>query len=71
MAPRNAQQEMSTSDIKRTIGDFARCAVLAKQAGYDGVEVCSSAVSRRYVLTLPDYGVRGLSYQPISCRAHK
>lgn len=28
--------------IKRTINDYVRCAVLAKQAGYDGVEVMGS-----------------------------
>ncbi|HEY1058167.1 MAG TPA: NADPH-dependent 2,4-dienoyl-CoA reductase [Limnobacter sp.] len=33
---------LSHDDILRTIGDFARCAGLAQQAGYDGVEVMGS-----------------------------
>ncbi|MHA7879228.1 MAG: oxidoreductase [Saccharospirillum sp.] len=33
---------LSEDDIARTIEDFARCARLAKQAGYDGVEVMGS-----------------------------
>ncbi|MCQ8896785.1 FAD-dependent oxidoreductase [Limnobacter humi] len=33
---------LSHDDIVRTIGDFARCAGLAQQAGYDGVEVMGS-----------------------------
>ncbi|OTA20183.1 NADPH-dependent 2,4-dienoyl-CoA reductase [Xenorhabdus beddingii] len=35
-------QEMSEEDIQQTIRDFARCAQLAKQAGYDGVEIMGS-----------------------------
>ena len=35
-------REMSEDDIQRTIADFARCARLAQQAGYDGVEVMGS-----------------------------
>ena len=35
-------KELSTSDVKSTIHDFANCAVLAKGAGYDGVEVMGS-----------------------------
>jgi 2,4-dienoyl-CoA reductase (NADPH2) len=35
-------RELSEEDIWRTIGDFARCARLARQAGYDGVEVMGS-----------------------------
>jgi len=35
-------REMSEDDIQRTIADFARCASLAQQAGYDGVEVMGS-----------------------------
>ncbi|MFC3626521.1 FAD-dependent oxidoreductase [Vogesella amnigena] len=35
-------REMSEDDIQRTIADFARCAKLAQQAGYDGVEVMGS-----------------------------
>ncbi|TDR80370.1 NADPH-dependent 2,4-dienoyl-CoA reductase [Paludibacterium purpuratum] len=33
---------LSEEEIWRTIGDFARCARLAQQAGYDGVEVMGS-----------------------------
>ncbi|MBN1945608.1 MAG: FAD-dependent oxidoreductase [Bradymonadales bacterium] len=33
---------LSQQDIHRTIEDFARCAELARQAGYDGVEVMGS-----------------------------
>jgi 2,4-dienoyl-CoA reductase (NADPH2) len=33
---------LSEEDIERTIADYARCAALAKQAGYDGVEVMGS-----------------------------
>lgn len=33
---------LSHDDILRTIGDFANCAGLAQQAGYDGVEVMGS-----------------------------
>lgn len=33
---------MSERRIKKTIEDFARCAYLAKEAGYDGVEVMGS-----------------------------
>lgn len=35
-------REMSIDNIKRTVEDFARCAKLAKQAGYDGVEIMGS-----------------------------
>ncbi|WP_280954830.1 2,4-dienoyl-CoA reductase FMN-binding domain-containing protein [Paludibacterium denitrificans] len=35
-------REMTEDDIWRTIADFARCAKLAQQAGYDGVEVMGS-----------------------------
>ncbi|WP_054285161.1 NADPH-dependent 2,4-dienoyl-CoA reductase [Gulbenkiania mobilis] len=35
-------REMSEDDIRRTIEDFARCARLAQEAGYDGVEVMGS-----------------------------
>lgn len=35
-------KELSTSDVKATIRDFANCAVLAKNAGYDGVEIMGS-----------------------------
>lgn len=35
-------REMSEDDIERTIADYARCASLARLAGYDGVEVMGS-----------------------------
>lgn len=35
-------RELSDADIWQTIADFARCARLAQQAGYDGVEVMGS-----------------------------
>jgi 2,4-dienoyl-CoA reductase (NADPH2) len=35
-------RELSDADIWQTIADFARCAKLAQQAGYDGVEVMGS-----------------------------
>lgn len=34
--------ELSAEGVERTIQDFARCASLAKEAGYDGVEVMGS-----------------------------
>ncbi|MGV6807696.1 MAG: FAD-dependent oxidoreductase [bacterium] len=34
---------MSEEDIQRTLDDFANCANLARQAGYDGVEIIGSA----------------------------
>ncbi len=43
-APINPFQprDMTNEEIERTIADFIRCAVLARQAGYDGVEVMGS-----------------------------
>lgn len=38
----NKPREMSHEDIVRTIADFVNCAYLAKEAGYDGVEVMGS-----------------------------
>lgn len=35
-------REMSEEDIQSTISAFGRCAFLAKQAGYDGVEIMGS-----------------------------
>lgn len=35
-------REMSGTAIERTIGDYARCASLAEEAGYDGVEIMGS-----------------------------
>ena len=33
---------MTVDDIERTLGDFVHCAVLAREAGYDGVEIMGS-----------------------------
>jgi 2,4-dienoyl-CoA reductase (NADPH2) len=35
-------REMDESDILRTIDDYVQCALLAKEAGYDGVEIMGS-----------------------------
>jgi 2,4-dienoyl-CoA reductase (NADPH2) len=35
-------RELSEADIERTIEDFVRCAGLARDAGYDGVEIMGS-----------------------------
>lgn len=35
-------RELSDADVERTIDDFVRAAVLAQQAGYDGVEIMGS-----------------------------
>lgn len=35
-------RELSHDDILRTIDDYVNCAVLAKEAGYDGVEIMGS-----------------------------
>ncbi|HFA51972.1 MAG TPA: NADPH-dependent 2,4-dienoyl-CoA reductase [Bacteroidetes bacterium] len=35
-------REMTPDDIERTIGDYAKCAALAQEAGYDGVEIMGS-----------------------------
>jgi 2,4-dienoyl-CoA reductase (NADPH2) len=35
-------REMTAEDIESTINDFANCAALAQQAGYDGVEIMGS-----------------------------
>ncbi len=35
-------RELTAEDIERTITDFATCAALAQQAGYDGVEIMGS-----------------------------
>ena len=35
-------KELSARDIEQTIDDFVRCASLAEEAGYDGVEVMGS-----------------------------
>jgi 2,4-dienoyl-CoA reductase (NADPH2) len=38
----NSPREMTPAEIERTVDDFARAAVLAREAGYDGVEVMGS-----------------------------
>src|SRR3954468_21804172 len=38
----NAPREMTASEITQTIDEFARAAMLAREAGYDGVEVMGS-----------------------------
>jgi 2,4-dienoyl-CoA reductase (NADPH2) len=35
-------REMTAEDIERTISDYVRCAALAREAGYDGVEIMGS-----------------------------
>jgi len=35
-------KEMSEEDIERTINDYVNCALLAKEAGYDGIEIMGS-----------------------------
>lgn len=39
---RSRRAKMSGEDIERTIEDFANCAALAREAGYDGVEIMGS-----------------------------
>ena len=39
---RHAPRALDVTDIRRTIDDFARTADLARQAGYDGVEIMAS-----------------------------
>lgn len=39
---RRTPRALSTDEVWRTVGDFVRCAELAAQAGYDGVEVMGS-----------------------------
>ena len=34
--------ELSTEDVVQTVEDYAQCAVLAREAGYDGVEIMGS-----------------------------
>src|SRR5262245_2678082 len=38
----NAPREMSATEVEQTVDDFARAAALAREAGYDGVEVMGS-----------------------------
>lgn len=35
-------KEMTGEDIERTINDYVNCALLAKEAGYDGIEIMGS-----------------------------
>ena len=37
-----APRELSSADVERTIEDFVRCAELARDGGYDGVEIMGS-----------------------------
>jgi 2,4-dienoyl-CoA reductase (NADPH2) len=39
---RETPRAMTADDIERTIEDYARCAALAREAGYDGVEIMGS-----------------------------
>jgi 2,4-dienoyl-CoA reductase (NADPH2) len=39
---RETPRAMTAADIERTIEDYVRCAVLAREAGYDGVEIMGS-----------------------------
>ncbi len=39
---RHEPHELSAAEIRRQIDDFSRCAVLAREAGYDGVEIMGS-----------------------------
>ena len=39
---KDTPRELADADIRQTIADFARCAALARQAGYDGVEIMGS-----------------------------
>lgn len=35
-------RELTDAEVEQTKGDYVRCAVLAKRAGYDGVEGAAS-----------------------------
>ncbi|HAF55081.1 MAG TPA: crotonase/enoyl-CoA hydratase family protein [Thauera sp.] len=37
-----APRELSSADVERTLSDFVRCAELAREGGYDGVEIMGS-----------------------------
>lgn len=39
---RRVPRQLTSDEVERTIEDYVRCAVLARQAGYDGVEVMGS-----------------------------
>ena len=41
-APINPFRPRALRNVKGTVGDFARCAELARNAGYDGVEIMGS-----------------------------
>ncbi|GLZ77950.1 NADPH-dependent 2,4-dienoyl-CoA reductase [Actinorhabdospora filicis] len=35
-------RELTTAEVEQTVADFTRCAALAREAGYDGVEIMGS-----------------------------
>lgn len=39
---RRIPREMTTEEVEQTVEDFANCAALAQQAGYDGIELMGS-----------------------------
>ncbi len=39
---RRVPRQLTSSEVERTVDDYVRCAVLAGQAGYDGVEIMGS-----------------------------
>jgi len=39
---KNTPRELTANEVEETIDDFARCAALAQEAGYDGVEIMGS-----------------------------
>ena len=39
---RRIPREMTTEEVERTVDDFVQCAVLAREAGYDGIELMGS-----------------------------
>ncbi|HTN66537.1 MAG TPA: NADPH-dependent 2,4-dienoyl-CoA reductase [Burkholderiaceae bacterium] len=39
---RRVPRELTTEEVERTVDDFVNCAVLAREAGYDGIEVMAS-----------------------------
>ena len=54
--------ELSRDDIRQTIADFVMCGMLAREAGYDGVEVCVGSLCvpttrRAYACQCVQHGV--------------